>query len=179
MTRSTALPFTLRRGSDVYHKGGILSITETVHGLLRLEAEVLTVEWRVHRATDRYGAETRSDQEVEPVRRVALPLEALGDAVVRVPWWGFGRSGRLVLTAAALEAFEALAGPAGLQLDHPARLEVRLRREDLAQARMFVADLALARSERALRIAGGDTSALSSPPPTPPSLFPGPGTPDA
>jgi len=173
MTRPAALPFTLRRGSDVFHKGGILSVTETVHGLLRLEEDGLTVEWRVHRATDRYGAETRSDQEVEPVRRVALPLAALGGAEVRIPWWGFGRSARLVLTAATLEAFEALAGPAGLQLEHPARLELRLRREDRAQARMFVADLALATSEHALRLAGDGS------PSRPPSLPPDPGRPDA
>jgi len=157
MTRPTALPFSLRRASDVFHQGGIVSTTETVHGLLRMTGETVTIQWRVHRAVDRYGRETRSDHEVEPVREVTVALADLGGAEVRRPWWAFGQRPRLVLTAAALEAFEALAGPAGLQLDHPARLEVRLRREDLQAGQMFAADLALAIGERSLQAAVATT----------------------
>jgi hypothetical protein len=153
MTRPTALPFTLRRASDVIHQGGIVSTTETVHGLLRVGGESVTIQWRVHRAIDRYGRETRSDQEVEPVREVSVSLADLGGAEVRRPWWAFGRKPSLILTAASLEAFEALAGPAGLQLDHPARLEVQLRREDFQAGQMFAADLALAIGEGSLQAA--------------------------
>jgi len=162
MSRLAALPFTIRRSNDVFASGGITSTTETVHGLLRLEGEMLRVEWRVHRSTDRYGEETRTDQEVEPVRQVTIPLADLTAASIRRPWWALRGGTRLTILASSLEALAALAGPEGLSLPHPAQLELKIHRHDRSAAFDFVADLQMALGDRALRLAqgGGD-----SPPP--------------
>jgi hypothetical protein len=156
MSHLAALPFTLRRQNDVLDRGGITSTTETVHGLLRLDGERLIIQWRVHRATDRIGEEIRTEQQVDAVREAAIPVAELAGAVVRSPWWAIGRAWRLVLTAADLQAFESLAGPAGLQLIHPAQLVLRLRRQDRDAGREFAADLELAISEHAMRVAAPD-----------------------
>jgi hypothetical protein len=63
---------------------------------------------------------------------------------VRRPRWLLGFGARLVLQAADLRAFDVLAGPEGLKLDHPAELVLRLRRKDLLTAEEFAAELALA-----------------------------------
>lgn len=152
-----ALPFTLSRQTDVFGNGQFASTTETVHGLLRLEKEELIIQWRVLRETDRFGAEIRSDTEVEPVREVAIPLSLLASASVRTSWWG--GAPRLVLTAADLGAFEALAGPAGLGLSHPAELVLTLRRGDRYAAREFSTDVSLAVGEQALRLASESNDA--------------------
>ena len=152
MSSSTALPFVLRRSSDVFAAKEITSTVETVHGLLRVDGERLVVQWRVARSTERYGREIRTDREVEPVREVAVPLSALAGAAVRWRWrWPPGA--HLVLTAADLGAFEQVAGEAGLRLDHPAELWLPLRRADRAAAAEFAGDVALAAAERALRAA--------------------------
>jgi len=155
MTRSIALPFVLRRSEDTVGLTEITSTTETVHGLVRLEADQLRIQWRLGRSTERVGWQIRTDRELEPVREVLLPLTALAGARVRWSWrrWPPGR--RLVLTAADLQAFEQVAGPDGLLLDHPAELELRVPRPNLAEAREFAADLELALSELALRAAEG------------------------
>jgi hypothetical protein len=67
--------------------------------------------------------------------------------------WG---GDRLVMTAATLEAFMAISGPEGLSLQHPAQLVLRIARHDRAAALNFAADLELAMSERAMRLASGD-----------------------
>lgn len=152
---TAALPFQVRRSDDTIRGGEITSTTETVHGLLRLDAEHLVIQWRLHRATDRYGSEISSNREVEAVREVSIPLDQLAGASLSRRWWHFGRGATLVLTARDLAGLEAVAGPIGLGLDHPAELRVRLRRGDLEAGRNFVAELQLALAERALRLAGG------------------------
>jgi hypothetical protein len=167
MSRPIALPFTITRGTDAYNRDGITSIVETVHGLLRVDGETLHVQWRLHRATDQYGKQTRSDVEVEPVREVAIPLGELTDAAVRRPWWAWRGGARLILTAWSLEAFAALAGPDGLSLPHPAQLELRIRGDDRAAALDFAADLRLALAERAMRLASGPAAVDRLPPSRP------------
>lgn len=155
MSRPSVLPFTIKRGTDAYNREGITSVVETVHGLLRFEGEALHIEWRVHRATDRYGKETSSNVEVEPVRAATIPLGELTDSSVQRAWWALWGGVRLRLIAYSLDAFAALAGADGLSLPHPARLELRIRREDRAAALDFAADLRLALGERAMRLASG------------------------
>jgi hypothetical protein len=155
MPHAAALPFTLRRGQDVIARGEITSTTETVHGLLRLDGERLVIQWRVARETDRVGKEIRTDRELEPVREVAVPLAAIAGAAVRTAWWRWPPGRRLVLTAADLRAFEAVAGEAGLRLDHPAELALPVRRADRVAAREFAGELELAIAERELRAAEG------------------------
>jgi hypothetical protein len=151
-TGPTALPFVLRRSSDVIAAREITSTTETVHGLVRIDGERLVVQWRVARSTDRVGSEIRTDREVEPVREAVVPLAALAGAAVRWRWrWPPGP--HLVLTAADLRAFEQVAGDAGLRLDHPAELWLPLRRADRAAAAEFAGDVALAAAEHALHAA--------------------------
>ena len=130
----------------------ITYMKETVHGLLRVDGEQLIIQWRIARSTDRVGKVIRTDKEVEPVREVTLPLAALAGA--RVRWrWAWPPGPRLVLTAADLRAFEEIVGAAGLRLDHPAELAVRVRRADRLAAREFAGDLELALAERAVEAA--------------------------
>lgn len=151
MPHSAAVPFLLRRTNQVVG----LSITttrETVHGLLRLEGERLHIQWRIAKSTEHVGMEIRSDKEVGPVREVVIPLTAIAGATVQWRWrWPPGPY--LVLTAADLRAFEEVAGAAGLNLDHPAELVLRLRRSDRELAGEFVGDLELALAERAIAAA--------------------------
>jgi hypothetical protein len=95
---------------------------------------------------------------------VTIPLEGVASAEVRSPWWKFGEGTILVLTAADLRAFERLTGDAGLRLDHPAELVLRIRKADRPSAREFTSELELAQAERALRIAAsdGDPKLMSS-----------------
>jgi hypothetical protein len=162
MPHSAALPFVLRRSSDVVGGSEITSTRETIHGLLRLDGDRLHIQWRVARSTDHVGTEIRTDKQVEPVREVVLPLSAVAGAAVRRRWrWPPGRY--LVLTAADLRAFEEVAGVAGLSLDHPAEFELRLRAEDREAGNEFVAELELAVAERELAAAEGQPL----PPPSP------------
>lgn len=140
-----AAPFFLKRSEDTVSVGSVTSTTETIHGLLRLDGERLVVQWRLERTTERVGAvEIRTDRELEEVREVVLPLASVAGARVRRPRWLLGFGARLVLQAADLRAFDVLAGPEGLKLDHPAELVLRLRRKDLLTAEEFAAELALA-----------------------------------
>lgn len=152
MTHSAALPFFLKRSEDVITGGSFISTSETVHGLLRLEGEQLVVQWRIARNTDHVGSEIRTDREVTPVRQVVIPLAALGGGRVRASWWPWS-AGRIVLTAADLRAFEAVAGETGLRLDHPAELVFRVRRADLDLAGEFVGEIEMALADRALQAA--------------------------
>ena len=58
-------------------------------------------------------------------------------------------------------AFEEIAGEAGLALDHPAELMLPVRRQDLAAARQFAAELEMAVAERALALLEGGTKACA------------------
>jgi len=154
MPHSAALPFVLRRSEDVVGGREITSTTETIHGLLRLDRDRLHIQWRLARATQRVGKEIRTDHELAPVREVVVPLRALASANVR--WrWRWPPDPYLVLTAADLRAFEEVAGEAGMSLDHPAELSLRLRRADRAAGAEFAAELELALAEHALRAAEG------------------------
>lgn len=158
-----ALPFTLKRTSDVFGAAEYSSTTETVHGLLRLQGDDLVIQWRVQRSTDRYGTEVRSDMEVEAVREVAVPLIRIANASLRRAWWE--RQPRLVLTAADLTAFEELAGSGGLSLAHPAELILNIRREDRLRAREFAADVELASGDLAMQLEDEAEGGRLAPPP--------------
>lgn len=150
MPRTTALPFFLKRSTDVIGSGGITSTAETIHGLLRLEPDRLVIQWRLARQVDRVGPEIRTDHEVEPLQEVVVPLQGVAGGAVRRSWWPWARTARLVLTAADLRAFEALVGPEGIRLDHPAEVVLRIRRRDVEAAWTFAADLSLAVADLAL-----------------------------
>jgi len=150
MPHSAALPFNFKRSQDVIGVASITSTTETVHGLLRLDGDRLVIQWRLARKTDHIGSEIRTDQELEAVREVVVPLEAVAGAFARRPWLGVFGAPKLILTAADLQAFESVAGEGGLRLKHPAELVVRIRRPDRLLAEEFAAELVLAVAERAL-----------------------------
>jgi hypothetical protein len=161
MPHSAAIPFLLHRRHDVVGVA-ITTTRETVHGLLRLDGDRLYVQWRVARAIDHVGMTIRSDKQVEPVREVVIPLSAIAGAAVKWSWrWPPGPY--LVLTAADLRAFEEVAGTAGLSLDHPAELELRLRRSDRALGAEFAGELELALAERDLAAAEGNPSLVRGP----------------
>lgn len=150
MAHTAALPFHLRRSRDVVGAGEMTSTTERIHGLLHLDGDRLIIQWRVTRKTQTVGAEIRTDEEMEPVKEVVVPTRAVAGASLRRPWWSLGLALRLVLTATDLQAFDTLAGEAGLKLDHPAELVLRLRRRDALAAQEFTAEMAMAVAERAL-----------------------------
>ena len=157
MPHSAALPFVLHRSHDVVGGREITSTRETVHGLLRLDGDSLHVQWRVARSTDHVGSEIRTDREVEAVREAVIPLNAIAGAAVRWRWrWPPGPY--LVLTSADLRAFEEVAGAAGLSLDHPAELALRIRGADRALGGEFAGELELALAERALAAAEAPVS---------------------
>lgn len=142
----SAVPFTLKRSSDLYTSGGgYESTTETAHGLVRLEADRLVIQWRVAVVTESMegsGYETR--EEIEPVKEIVIPLAKVAGAfVLERRWWRL-LGPRLVITAADLLAFEKIAGQQGLKLKHPAKLVLRVKRPDRLIAEEFSADLALA-----------------------------------
>jgi len=152
MTRLATLPFSMSRKQDEYRTGSVTSTRETVQGVLHLEGAVLRITWRRAVRTDHYGAmDMRSDQDVEEVRHVELPLTALGRAWLREPrWLRRFRGSRLVLTATDLRAFEGFAGPEGLGLEHAGRVELRIAREDRLEAAEFLAELEMAQAQRLL-----------------------------
>jgi hypothetical protein len=170
MPRPAAVPFVIRRVQSVV---AALSVTETredSHGLLRLEPGRLVAQWSTARATTHVGMEVRTDRTLGPVHEVALPLWALAGARVRWRLLAWPPRRQLVLRAADLRAFEALAGEAGLLLEHPAELVLDLRGGDRATAREFVADLELALAEAALeeaeasdRLPGADSAGPALP----------------
>jgi hypothetical protein len=166
MRRSAALPFNLRRSEDVLGSAEMTTTTEKVHGLLRLDGDQLVIQWRLTRKTQTLGSEIRTDEEMEPVREIVLPLRAIAGARVRRPWWLFGTGLRLVLTASDLQAFDELAGEGGLKLAHPAEVVLRVRRRHGLAAEEFTAEVTLALAEMSLP-AGGHPEMLA-PPPDPP-----------
>lgn len=145
MTALGAVPFTFKRSSDLYTSGGgYESTTEVAHGLLRLEADRLVVQWRLKvrtEATKGDGYETR--ERIEPVQEIVIPLAKVAGAFVprRRRWCLAGP--KLVITAADLLAFEKIAGEQGLRLKHPSKLVLRVKRADRLIAEEFAAELAL------------------------------------
>ena len=150
MAHSAAVPFTLKRSQDVLGSSYMTTTTETVHGLLRLDGDRVVIQWRLGRETEHIGTEIRTEREYEAVREVVVPLDALAGAHIRTSWLAPWRGGKLVLTAADLQAFEDVAGEGGLRQNHPAELVVRIRRSDRVLADEFSAELVLALAERAL-----------------------------
>ena len=145
MTGLAAVPFTLKRSTDLWTAGGDYeSTTETAHGLVRLESERLVLQWRVAVQTQvLHGAGHETREEIEPVQEMVIPLASVAGAVVpRRRWWQLSGP-RLVLTAADLLAFEKIAGQQGLKLKHPAKLVLRIKRADRLIAEEFAAELAL------------------------------------
>lgn len=74
MSRFAVLPFTLRRSKHSFATGSMTTTTGMVHGLLRLEGDELTVQWRLARKTAYVGGEAQhTDEEYEAVREATIP----------------------------------------------------------------------------------------------------------
>ncbi len=155
MSHTSALPFTVRRKTDLISGSEITSTLETVHGLLRLEDDNVIFQWRTARKIDRVGFEVSTDRELSSVREIKVPLAGLADADVRWSWlrWPPGRY--LMLTASDLRSFEGLTGEGGLFLSHPAELAIRVGRVGHDSALEFASELRLALADRAIRAAEG------------------------
>ena len=150
LPRLAAVPFTIRRSEDQFSASSFSSTTETVHGLLRLEGDELRIQWRLDRKTESYSAVSmKTDQDLEPVREVVIPLDAVAGAFVRRRWWEFWKGPQVILTAADLQAFDEVVGEEGLKLSHPAEMVVGVRRRDRVLAEEFTAELTLAVAELA------------------------------
>jgi hypothetical protein len=168
---ASVLPFHLSRSDDVVSFAEVFSTSEKIHGVLRLEAEALVVQWSTARETQRVGLVIETERTLAPVREVRLPLAALGGASLARPLWRWPPLGTVLrLRAADLHAFAALAGEAGLVLEHPAELTLGIQRRDRTLAREFAAELEMALAEQALgalegraRLAAGEGPALDAP----------------
>jgi hypothetical protein len=156
-----ALPFVLRRDDAVVSDREVSEVVEEAHGLLRLERTRVVVQWSTAREVTRVGREVRTDRELGPVREATLPLVDLAGAELKRGWWRWPARWKLVLRAGDLRAFEALAGDAGLVLEHPAELTLELRRGDLPAALEFVQDLELALADNLLASAESRGSAAN------------------
>lgn len=145
MTRFSAVPFTLKRSSDLWDaRGGYESTTETAHGLVRLEADQLVIQWRLAVQTEKMGDTWETSETIEPVREIVIPLAKVAGAMVPPRRWWHLVSPRLVIAASDLLAFEKVAGEQGLKLKHPAKLVLRVKRPDRLLAEEFAAELSLA-----------------------------------
>lgn len=162
MTSFSAVPFTLKRSSDLWDAhGGYEWTTETAHGLVRLEADQLVIQWRLAVQTEKMGDTWETNETIEPVREIVIPLAKV--AGVTVPprrWWHIGGP-RLVIAASDLLAFEKIAGEQGLKLKHPAKLVLRVKRADRLIAEEFAAELSLAVAR--LPTDSADNERLASP----------------
>lgn len=151
--RLATLPFELTTDHQVIAGGTVTNTEERRHGVLRLESELLVVQWRVEREISRIGSEIRTDTERDGMREVAVPVRMLGDARVRYRgrWWW--RRCEVVITARDLLAFDALADSDGFAFAHPAELVLPVRATDDALAREFASEMELAIAELALAAA--------------------------
>lgn len=113
MPRSAALPFTLRRSRDAFTAREYISTKETVHGLLLLDGDRLRIQWRLARVVDRFRSGSMgSDEEVEEVREVVIPLEQVAGATVqRGGKWAWWRAPRLPAEEFCGELAMAVAEP--------------------------------------------------------------------
>jgi hypothetical protein len=168
MTRTATVPFVLKRAHGVVSGREITSTREEAYGLLHLEGGQLVAQWSTAREVSRVGQEIRVDRDLGPVQKVALPLSALAGAHVRWRMFPWPPRWQLVLRAADLEAFAALAGGTGLLLEHPAELNLDIRRVDRAVARAFIAELELALADAALEAAAEQPAVPSAEHATPP-----------
>lgn len=150
-----AVPFTLKRSSDLYRwsageykwsAGEYKSTRETVHGLVRLEADRLVIQWRVAVQTESsIGSESYETREdIEPVREIVIPLATVAGAFVPERRWWDWTGPKLVITASDLLAFEKVAGQEGLKLEHPSKLALKVARADRLIAEEFAAEVVLA-----------------------------------
>ncbi len=152
---TSAVPFLIRRVHSAIRGPEITATKEDFHGLLRLAGGQLVFQWSTAREVSRVGREILVARDLGPVQEVSLPVAGLAGARVRwrfLPWpprW------QLVLRAADLRAFRALAGEAALLQEHPAELVLDLRRSDRAIAREFAAELDFALAEASLQAAEG------------------------
>ncbi len=64
------LPFTLRRSTDAFTISSMTTTTETVHGLLRLEGEDVTVQWRLFAADVELAIAERTLARADEARRL-------------------------------------------------------------------------------------------------------------
>lgn len=160
MTHIPALAFTVKYGTDVMEGTSVTSTVERVHGLLRIDGRRLVVQWRIRTTTDIMGSRITSEEKVDDVREVEVPLSALASAAVRHPWPRWMRRPWLEITAADLRAFEALVGAGGIGRIHPAQLRLTLERADRWAAEEFVGDLLIAMAEGDALPPGSATAAL-------------------
>jgi hypothetical protein len=141
----SAVPFTLKRSSDLWDAdGGYESTTETAHGLVRLEADQLVIQWRLAVQTEKMGDTWETNETIEPVREIVIPLGKVAGVTVPPRRWWHIVPPRLVIAASDLLAFERIAGEQGLKLKHPAKLVLRVKRADRLIAEEFAAELSLA-----------------------------------
>ena len=109
------------------------------------------MQWRLDRKTAYLGGlKSHTDEEIEAVHEVNIPISALAGATVRRPWWRFWAGPQIVLLASDLQALEAIAGEEGLGLAHPAKLILSVRRADALLAAEFAAEVELALAEASL-----------------------------
>jgi len=150
---TAAVPFLIHRVHSSIRGPEITATKEDFHGLLRLVGGQLVFQWSTAREVSRVGREILVARDLGPVQEVSLPVTGLAGAQVRWRFFPWPPRWQLVLRAADLQAFRALAGEAALLLEHPAELVLDLRRGDRAIAREFAAELDFALAEASLQAA--------------------------
>lgn len=162
MLETTALPFVRHRHQQEFSNSEYTATSETVHGLLRLDAAFLYIQWRITREVRRYGVETNTDRQQHTVREVEIPIIKLSDARVKRMWYRLPPREALILTASDLQTFEIVTAEdqiPGLALSHPAELVLEVRRRDRKLLHAFVSALRVAISESMLASLGKELDA--------------------
>jgi hypothetical protein len=154
---TAAVPFLIRRVHSAIRGPEITATKEDFHGLLRLTGGQLVFQWSTAREVSRVGREILVARDLGPVQEVSVPVAGLAGAQVRWRFFPWPPRWQLVLRAADLQAFRALAGEAALLLEHPAELVLDLRRSDRAIAREFAVELDFALAEAWLQAAEGES----------------------
>lgn len=94
-------------GSDTLGLDGARSVSSQLHGLLHLEGEALSFEWRTVRHVEQVTlVSIRVADETTPPEWLDIPVEWIADAHLTGGWW----APRLNLRARRLDAFDRVPG---------------------------------------------------------------------
>lgn len=162
MLESNALPFVQQRLHQDYSGPDYTTTSETVHGIIRLDGDVLRLQWRISREINKfnkYGAGHSSDSQQEAIREIEIPLEKLSGARIKRIWYRVPPKEVLLITTSDLQTFSKFTiedKVPGLASDHPAELVLEIRRSDRKRWHVFCSALRFAISEQMLASMEGE-----------------------
>lgn len=140
-------------GEGSVESGVARSVSLILHGVLRLEADQVILEWSGMRRVAEAGlGVARSVAEPVPVSRAVLPVASLGRVALRRHWWW---RWRLVLGSADLAALQSVpTAQSGQIVLEVARADRHTAADLVSRIELAAADHALAAAERLQALPG-------------------------